>query len=153
MSFLRHSLGFATMPQADRETLERLFVLDTVAAGHVFFREGDQAVAVTACMYVLVEGAVHVSAAVPDAGIGIERNLVPGQVFGALALVADVPRTATCTAVGRVKVARLDRRTFDELFRRDLPLHVRFQLVIAKQIAGDLRHLSRWLAEAVDPRP
>jgi CRP-like cAMP-binding protein len=92
-------------------------------------------------MYFLIEGSVGVSAKAPEGGFGVQRTIGAGEIFGTVALVADVPRTATCRALSPVKVAKLDRRTFEELFRRNVGLHARFQLLIARNLATDLRRL------------
>jgi CRP-like cAMP-binding protein len=63
--------------------------------------------------------------------------------------VADVSRTATCRALTPVTAARLDRRTFEELFRRNVGVHARFQLVIARSLAADLRGLRGLLVAAL----
>ena len=136
------------LTDADVDLLERILVVSTHPAGHTFLREGDRADGVTAAMYFVIEGSVAVAAKAPAGGFGVQATLGAGEVFGAVALVADLPRTATCRAVTPITVARLDRRTFDELFRKNVGLHARFQLVIARSLAGDLRRLRALLVRS-----
>ncbi len=123
----------SVLTDADVGLLERILVVSTHAAGHTLWREGERADAVTAAMSFLLEGSVGVAVRAPEGGFGVQRTLGPGDVFGTVALVADVPRTATCRAVTAATVGKLDRRTVDELFRRNVGLHARFQLVIARR--------------------
>lgn len=146
---LRRFRLFDDLTDPDVAILERLFVEQRVAPGHVLVREGDRADALTAAMFLLLDGQVGVAAAAPEGGFGVRRTLLPGQVFGAVALVADLPRTATCRAITPVTVARLDRRTFDELFRRNVGVHARFQLVVARSLAADLRALRELLVASL----
>jgi CRP-like cAMP-binding protein len=63
--------------------------------------------------YVVLSGLLRASQG--DRG---ERSLLrPGAYFGEVALLVDVPRTATVEAVTPATVASCDRPTFDELVR------------------------------------
>ncbi len=48
------------------------------------------------------------------------RELGPGDWFGEIALIADIPRTATVTTTSEVRVLVLTDRAFDKLIR-DVP--------------------------------
>lgn len=146
---LRNFGLFDPLTDSDVEILERLFVEKTYPDGHVFIREGERADALTCAMYLLLDGKVAVDARAPEGGFAVHRVLEPGHVFGAVALVADVPRSATCRALGPVTAASMDRRTFGELFRRDVGVHARFQLVIARSLASDLRDLRELLVSSL----
>jgi CRP-like cAMP-binding protein len=147
--WLREFAIASVLTDADVELLERILVVSTHPAGHTFLREGDRADGVTAAMCFVLDGSVAVAAKAPAGGFGIQITLGKGEVFGTVALVADVPRSATCRAVTQATVAKLDRRTFDELFRKNVGLHARFQLVIARSLAGDLRRLRALLVSSL----
>jgi CRP-like cAMP-binding protein len=147
--YLRRFALFDALTEADAALLERVFVVTSYAQGHVFVREGDRADAVTAALFLILEGQVSVTAEAPQGGFGVQRTLAAGQVFGAVALVADVTRTATCRALTPVSAARLDRRSFEELFRRNVGVHARYQQVIARSLAADLRDLRGLLVAAL----
>jgi CRP-like cAMP-binding protein len=92
---------------------ERLKVADALTAetfgdGDVIIREGDEGNK----FYLILEGQVKVEKG------GVETHnspLEPWQYFGELALLADDKRKATCTAIGHVVLASMDRPSFDSL--------------------------------------
>lgn len=63
--------------------------------------------------YVVLSGVL----AAVQAERGARTLLRPGAYFGEVALVMDVPRTATVEALTPATVASCDRATFDELVR------------------------------------
>jgi MFS family permease len=73
-----------------------------VDPGQVLVREGD----VGDRYFAIVEGAVEVTNATTQVCLG------PGQGFGEIALLRDVPRTATVTAVEPTRLTTVDRATF-----------------------------------------
>lgn len=155
--YLRRFSKFDALTDADVALLERVLVVSDYPSGHVFVREGDHANARNAATWLLLEGEVGVVAAAPEGGWGVQRVMGPGEFVGILALLVNIRRSTTCTANGHVVAAKLDRATLDELFRRDTGVHIRFQMLIARQLAADLRRLGTLMtaslraAEATDP--
>jgi CRP-like cAMP-binding protein len=91
---------FAELPA---ETLEHLIArleLRDLYNSEVVFREGDPGDS----MFVISEGEVEVETAGQDLA-----TLGPGAFFGEIALVTDLPRSATVRAKGRVELLVLDR--------------------------------------------
>jgi len=82
---------------------------EEVPPGTAVVREGD----LGDRFYVVFAGMLSVSQ-LDRGGVGVLR---PGDYFGEVALVMDVPRTATVTAITPAVVASCDRATFDELLR------------------------------------
>jgi CRP-like cAMP-binding protein len=80
-----------------------------LAAGEAVLRQGEEGER----FYVVLSGLL----AVRQEGRGERRVLRPGDYFGEVALVMDVPRTATVSALTPATVAGCDRATFDELVR------------------------------------
>lgn len=94
---------FAPLGRRVQEQLARASVQTTIAPATVVFSEGDAGDR----FYVIESGAVEVS-------VGGEsvRTLGPGDFFGEIALLSDVPRTATITALSDVTVRTLERDEF-----------------------------------------
>jgi CRP-like cAMP-binding protein len=98
IALLRGVPLLAPLPEA---TLERLAYAATTVrceAGGTVFRRGDTGDR----FYVVVEGTVEI----------LGRHFGPGECFGEIALLREVPRTATVTAVSDVLLLALDRDDF-----------------------------------------
>ena len=95
---------------------------ETFQNGQVIFEEnsyGDW-------MYVVEEGAVEISKKINKKKVIVEV-LQPGEIFGELAYIAKIPRTATATAIGETVVGVIDRNIFDREFNQ---LRSDFQMVL-----------------------
>ena len=91
---------FASLPAEALETLIGQLELRDLYNGEEVFHEGDPGTT----MFVISEGEVEVGA------FGQElATLGPGAFFGEIALVTDLPRSATIRAKGRVELLALDR--------------------------------------------
>jgi predicted MFS family arabinose efflux permease len=100
---LREVDMFAPLPLATIEDVSRRMDTLTVPAGETVIREGDYGDR----FYVVAEGRLDVSCergAYPPVGVG--------DVFGEIALLQDVPRTATVTACEDCLLFVLDRESF-----------------------------------------
>jgi hypothetical protein len=103
LDLLRSTPIFAPLPGGSLESLARSLVPVEFARGEVIIREGDEGDR----FYLVSEGRVDISAK------GAPVNTVgPGDPLGEIALLKDIPRTATCTALTAVKLFSLTREDF-----------------------------------------
>ncbi len=100
--------------------------LESFEPGAVVFEQGDPGDA----MFAVVEGEVSIA----RDGTVIEK-LVPGDIFGELALVDDSARGATATATTPSKLARVDKKHFTFLVQE----HPTFALQVMAVMASRLR--------------
>lgn len=94
---------FAPLPGAALEGLAARLIPVDLPAGEVVIREGDEGDR----FYAIAEGQVDVAT-----GGAHVSTLGPGEALGEIALLRDVPRTATCTARTPVKLFALTRDDF-----------------------------------------
>ena len=103
IGLLRSLPMFAQLPPPALEGVARSLEPLEVASGAVVMAQGD----VGDRFYVVADGTVEVS---QDGGV--RRHLGRGEGFGEIALLHDVPRTATCTATTTTHLFALDRQDF-----------------------------------------
>jgi hypothetical protein len=94
---------FAPLDSATVESLARSLVVSQVLAGEVVVREGEA----SDRFYIVESGLVEVTQ-----GGRVLRQEGPGEFFGEIGLLRDVPRTATITAVEDTVLQALSREDF-----------------------------------------
>lgn len=114
MSLLGRLPVFAPLPVMALEAVARHAREIATSAGSAVVREGEPG----DCFYAVVDGAFDVSAE----GTHI-RTMGRGDGFGEIALLADVPRTATVTAVDTGTLLAIDRDPFLLAITGHAPAH------------------------------
>jgi len=124
-------------------TSERL----TYQAGQVLCRQGDTGDAA----YIIIEGEAAVRIATPNGDIEVAR-LGRGDVVGEIAILCDVPRTATVlaatatvTATQRVTTLKITK----ELFFRLVNEFPQIAIEIMRELAARLERTNAQLRDAV----
>lgn len=103
LALLRGLPMFAPLGPARLEAIARQLTPVTVPAGEVVVREGDE----SDRFYVIESGGVEVTQ-----GGALLREEGPGDFFGEIGLLRDVPRTATITATTDTRMLVLERADF-----------------------------------------
>jgi len=105
----------------DADLLRRLAVLSetmTLARGDVLFYQGDEGDA----LYGIFDGSIRISLTSPD-GKEFTINLMEsGDVFGEIALLDGLPRTADARAGQDSRLLRIPRRAFLDLMEQETRL-------------------------------
>ncbi|HEX6506969.1 MAG TPA: cyclic nucleotide-binding domain-containing protein, partial [Chloroflexota bacterium] len=107
--FLRSVPLLAELPRSLLDELAPRFDAVTFPAGAAIIQEGEPGDR----FYVIRDGEVVVSI-----GGHVIRTLGPAAYFGEVALLRDVPRTASVSASSEAQLYSLDRAGFDALMRR-----------------------------------
>jgi hypothetical protein len=103
LALVRDVSLFSPLGPATQESLAHALRRVEAAAGDVVLREGD----VADCFFIIEAGLVEVT----QAGRVLRRQ-GPGDFYGEIGLVRDIPRTATITAVEDTVLRSLDRTSF-----------------------------------------
>jgi MFS family permease len=128
LGLLRGVAMFAPLPLAALESLATALRPVRGASGDRLIGEGDPGDA----FYIVAEGRVAISR--HDAVIG---TLGPGEGFGEIALLRDVPRTASATCEGPVLAYALDRETFLAALTGSSPATSAAESLVGARLAGD----------------
>ena len=116
-------------------TSERL----TFNAGAVLFREGDRGVSA----YLILTGKVDVSVGSPNGDV-VVAHLGANNIVGEMALLCEMPRTATIIASEPLDTLKIKKDQFLQLLR-DLP---QMTLEIMRELAVRLNNVNKELSAA-----
>lgn len=99
-----------TLDEYERMNIADALISRSFQDGHAIIKQGDEADG----MYFIEEGSVSVRIKKGDQEVEVV-TLQKGKYFGEVALIEDKPRTAAVYAVGAVKLAFLERQSFERL--------------------------------------
>ena len=112
----------AGLPESVLERLAREAASVSYPAGSVVVREGD----IGDRFYVVERGEVAI----------LGRHFGPGEAFGEIALLRDVPRTATATAVTDVSLVALDGEPIADAVTGHAPSAATADAVVAARLGS-----------------
>lgn len=126
-----------------RELSDCLDVSD-YPTNHVFIQRGKQGEG----LYIILNGSVSLRRGGQEGGnTGALKELGPGEIFGTLSLMDDLPAYLECVSRGPVQAAKLDRNSFQKLLSAASPIGRHLQYMIAVQLARDLYDLNQRIVD------
>src|SRR5580658_4652438 len=126
--------------QALREiTRERTF-----PAGARIFSENDPGDGV----YIIRDGQVEIAHLIGDRAFCIFSKFGPGEIFGEMAVIEDLPRSATTTAVKETHVYFIPKDQMRKLLQRLPALSFRMLQEISKRLRDFNQHHLREIIQA-----
>jgi CRP-like cAMP-binding protein len=105
--------------------------------GQTLFLQGDEGDAA----YVIIDGQADVLVDAPQGPVSVaqmERNAIVGEV----AILCDVPRTATIKAISRLDTLRITKAQFLELLTEYPELSIEIMKILAQRLARTSSELS-----------
>lgn len=125
---------FAAVTDSELASLVRDFTRREFRAGETIFEQGDQG----EVLYLIEAGQVRIFVQGRD---GQELSVIvhgPGDIFGEMALIDNLPRSASAVAAEEAVVYALSREHFREHMRRSFQLALNFMTAMSLR----LRHSS-----------
>lgn len=111
LAFIQGNLLFSQLPEDEQKLIAEAMQWMSLKSGHVIMREGDNG----DTLWVLRSGQARVTKE-DDAGMPQELAVLgPGDVFGEIALLNKVPRTATVRALTPVDAFVLQKEAFERV--------------------------------------
>lgn len=128
--FLRRVYFFKDLRDEEVESLAVLCTEESYEAGTILFTEGSTADK----FYIVMEGRVEVWKGYGE----IDRSLLaahgPGHFFGEMALVDELPRSATLVARERSRVLTISREDFRSLIRSNSAMAISVMMSISLMV-------------------
>lgn len=135
LEILRKVQLFEGLTNSQLQKLGAALVARQVPSGERIFREGD----VGASMFLITDGKVRISKLVPGIGEEALAILEPGQYFGEMSLLEDVPRSADAIAHSTCRLLELDRDRLDQVMFADKDLAYVVLWTFVRTLSGRLR--------------
>ena len=125
--------------EADKiETLRRVLRTEHYATGELIIRSGDAAT----CVYFLLKGRVSVTIDRPNGAVHRLATCSPGMLFGEMAILERLPRSAAVRADEAVECYSLSLASFDRLTATDPDLKVKLLENFARSLSNRVRKLT-----------
>jgi signal transduction histidine kinase len=135
MVALETSKLFAQLPAAELKKLSAVAREISFSPGAVIFKEGDPGDG----LYVVRAGKVQISATIGSGERHVFSVVLPGDVFGEMAVLDNLPRSAHASAEGETSVIFVPRDEFVQLLKNSPAL----SLTMVQEISRRLREFNQ----------
>ncbi|HXE72703.1 MAG TPA: cyclic nucleotide-binding domain-containing protein [Candidatus Nitrosotenuis sp.] len=144
-SFLRRILLLEELDEAERRSFGAALVRRELKRDEMLFREheaGDE-------MFFVESGSLVLGRQLPDGSYQPFARMGPGDAFGEMALLEQLPRSLGAMAEEDSVVWGLSARRFEELIQSGSRSSSRFLLTLCRVISQRLRRLDEQMADFV----
>lgn len=146
INFFKTVPGLTELNDTHVGALVDCFKIDDYNDGHVFIEEGASGDSA----YIIVDGEVSVTRIKgAESRVKEINRMGPKEIFGIISLIDNRERTATCRALGTVKVASLSRASFEALRDQSPEIARHLQRIISRQISRDHKFFSNEIRDVI----
>ena len=107
-------------------------------SGQVIFNAGDAGDSA----YIIIDGTVESSVPTPNGPIDV-NTLTRNEILGEIAIVGEVPRTATAKAVSKLETLKISKELFMKIIRENPDAAVELIKILAARLASTTNQLTR----------
>lgn len=136
--FLRTLVLFQDLRDRELGLLAHALHSRTYHAGETLFLEGD----IGRALFILESGKIDLLRDGPDGERRTIFTVTPGEFFGEMALLEQLPRTASAVALEKAHVYLLYRSKLDQLLHRYPRIGVAIMTQLAQLLSARLRRAS-----------
>jgi CRP/FNR family cyclic AMP-dependent transcriptional regulator len=129
-SLLREHILLRHLPEDELDKLGKLAKVKSFASGQTIFMKGDKARG----MMVVLDGGVRIGASSPEGKEVVLNTIHPGEVFGEIALIDGVERTADAVTMEPTELLILDRKDFLPYLEKHPDISIRLLQLMCKRI-------------------
>ena len=129
-ALLREHVLLRDLPEAELDKLGKLAKVRGYDTGQTIFMKGDKARG----MMVVLSGGVRIGASSPEGKEVVLNTIHPGEVFGEIALIDGVERTADAVAMEATELLILDRKDFLPYLENQPDICIRLLQLMCKRI-------------------
>jgi CRP/FNR family cyclic AMP-dependent transcriptional regulator len=149
ITFLKQTVLFSSIPDFDLRQISQDIVERYFEAGEIIFHEGDAG----QLLYLVKSGSVRIFVNGLD---GSETSVIlvgrVGQMFGELAVIDGLPRSATAVAMIPTTLCTLNRETFRDHMRRYPQFGLNFMNELSTRVRYNTRQMDSFASLGVSQR-
>jgi len=144
MAELENSELFRLLTPAELATVRAIAQERTFAAGQEIFREGDPGDG----LYFVKSGRIQISGQLNQDQRQILSQVGPGQIFGEMAIIEQLPRSACATAAQPTTVIFIGRGEMQRLIEKTPPLAAALLQLVSHRLRDFNQHYLREVLQA-----
>lgn len=129
-ALLREHVLLRHLPEKELDKLGKLAKVKSYDSGQTIFMKGDKARG----MMVVLSGGVRIGASSPEGKEVVLNTIHPGEVFGEIALIDGVERTADAVTMEPTELLILDRKDFLPYLENHPDISIRLLQLMCKRI-------------------
>jgi CRP/FNR family transcriptional regulator/CRP/FNR family cyclic AMP-dependent transcriptional regulator len=149
IEFLQQTALFADINEAELQAIAQYIIPRTFKQGEIIFHEGDPG----RFLYLVKSGQVRIFINGLD---GSETSVIlfgkPGDIFGELAIIDGLTRSASAVALGETVLYTMNRESFRRQMRQYPQLALNFMKVLSQRVRYNTRQMDSFATLDVPQR-